>query len=164
MEPVPMEQALTTQTPLMHQFWLIFSIGMAAAAMAFLMGRKVLDHSNKDPRKNAKDLANLLVDNAQDRRSDPRRKGNSVEVDLCDPRGRVDTFGGYVLDRSRGGVGLMVPFEVPVGTTLNVRPRVNHNPHSIPIEVRSCRPNQDGYLLGCQFVQTPPWNILMLFG
>ncbi len=151
------------QIPLAQQQILLAAIGLAVATLAYLVGRNVLSGETRK-KDDQPILDQLLVASPPDRRSDPRRKGNAVEVDLCDPRGRIDPFLGFVLDRSRGGIGLIVPFEVPIGTVLNVRPRVNQNPHAIPIEVRSCRPNREGFQLGCQFVQTPPWNILMLFG
>ena len=42
-----------------------------------------------------------------------------------------------------------------------------HAPPMTPwteVEVRSCRQKKDGYEVGCQFVKTPPWSILLLFG
>ncbi len=104
------------------------------------------------------------MQSATDRRSDTRRKGNPVEVDLSDPSGRINPLSGWVHDRSRGGVALTVQVEIPPGTILNARPRVNHNTYSVQLEVRSCRATRDGYLLGCQFLQAPPWNVLLLFG
>ncbi len=34
----------------------------------------------------------------------------------------------------------------------------------IQIEVRSCRETGEDWELGCQFVKTPSWNVLLLFG
>ena len=34
----------------------------------------------------------------------------------------------------------------------------------IEIEVRTCRLVEDSWELGCQFVKTPQWSILLLFG
>ena len=67
-------------------------------------------------------------------------------------------------DRSQAARGHINLIEIPVGTVLTARPRVNQNVHSVQLEVRCCRPTREGYLIGCQFLQTPPWNVLMLFG
>ena len=34
----------------------------------------------------------------------------------------------------------------------------------VDVEVRMCRALKDGYELGCQFVKTPNWSILLMFG
>lgn len=145
------------------QLGLILVIGLGVGALAYLLGRNVLG-SHSCPSRDSLDLHEMLGERPEDRRADPRRTGSKVEVDLIDPRGQLASFAAHVFDRSRGGVGLIVDVEVPAGIILNARPRVNKNPHAVPVEVRSCRPHPEGYLLGCQFKQTLPWNILMLFG
>jgi len=155
-----MDQLLKTLPPFCQQHWAMLAIGLGVGALAFLVGRTVLrgDSSKKGS------LDNLDLQNASDRRADLRRKGNPIDVDLSDPRGRIEPFSGWVWDRSRGGLGINVQMEIPVGTVLIARPRINHNTFSVPIEVRCCRPSREGYIIGCQFVQAPPWNVLMLFG
>jgi hypothetical protein len=151
-------------TPFLEQHWPILTVGLGVSALAFLVGRGVLRGETPKTEEDEESLENLDLQSARDRRSDSRRKGNPVEVDLCDPKGRIDPFSGYVFDRSRGGICLTVQIEIPAGTILNACPRVRQNTYSIPLEVRSCRAVRDGFLLGCQFVQTPPWNVLILFG
>ena len=34
----------------------------------------------------------------------------------------------------------------------------------VDIEVRTCRKVGDNFELGCQFVKTPNWSILLMFG
>jgi hypothetical protein len=35
----------------------------------------------------------------------------------------------------------------------------------VQVEVRNCRKiNSDEYELGCRFLRTPPWSVLLLFG
>src|SRR5205807_67771 len=72
---------------------------------------------------------------------------------------------GWVLDRSVGGLCLDLSAAFPEGTRLSLFP--TQAPGMTPwteVEVRSCRQKKDGYEVGCQFVKTPPWSILLLFG
>ena len=53
----------------------------------------------------------------------------------------------------------------PQATALQVKAK--HAPDNTPfvtVLVRSCRPNDDHFELGCEFEKTPPWNVLLLFG
>jgi hypothetical protein len=34
----------------------------------------------------------------------------------------------------------------------------------VQLEVKNCRLVGSEYELGCQFVRTPPWSVLLLFG
>ncbi len=93
-----------------------------------------------------------------------RRGGNPVEVFLS-RQGARDRSRGWVVDRSVGGLCLEVSLEFEPGTVLQVLP-VNA-PNITPwtnVEVRSCRPTKDGFEIGCQFVKTPSWEVLLLFG
>ncbi len=72
---------------------------------------------------------------------------------------------GWVLDRSMGGIGIQSAKQIEPGTLLAVLP-VNA-PEMTPwvdIEVRTCRENSGGYELGCQFIRTPNWSVLLMFG
>lgn len=94
-----------------------------------------------------------------------RRGGNPVEVFISRPSARDHNLRGRVSDRSVGGLGLEVPLEFAPGTVLKVLP-VNA-PNITPwvdVEVRSCRPVKEGWEIGCQFVKTPSWEVLLLFG
>jgi len=54
---------------------------------------------------------------------------------------------------------------IPVGATIHVR--TSNAPAGTPwVEamVRWCSKVESGYQAGCQFVQIPPWNVLLLFG
>ena len=99
------------------------------------------------------------------RRASVRRDGVPVQVLLTSPTLRTGQSGGYVLDRSTGGLRVAVTAAIPAGTVLNVR--AGNAPDTVPwvtILVRSCRDTGPHYELGCEFEQTPPWNILLLFG
>jgi len=97
-----------------------------------------------------------------------RRKGNPVEILFTPEEAGANPDRGYVLDRSIGGLRLMVTRAVPPGTTLSVRP-ANVSPMIpwIQIEIRNCTPSttQAGeYDIGCRFVKAPPYPVLLLFG
>jgi PilZ domain len=99
-----------------------------------------------------------------DRRSAPRRKGNRIEVLLTDDKKRQQAAG-WVVDRSMGGLCLIVDKPLTEGSTLNVRPRLA--PQTAPwtsIEIRSCRPEGGEWEIGCRFLKPPQWNDLLLFG
>jgi len=160
-----MDQLLTNLIAIWHQHGIILVIGPVVALLAFFIGRQVLGagDKNKVP-KPAQDLRDLKFSTPRDRRGELRRGGNSIAVELSDPKGDGAIIMAWVHDRSGGGVGLHVPVDIPLGTVLNAKPRVRENFYGVPLEVRSSRPTKDGFVLGCQFLQIPPWNVLLLFG
>lgn len=100
-----------------------------------------------------------------DRRGSVRREGTPVRVVASSPvlPNKVET--GWVLDRSTGGLRLALGAAVAPGTVVQVR--AENAPDTIPwvtIVIRSCRNSGEYYELGCEFEQTPPWNVLLLFG
>src|SRR5262249_26555602 len=99
------------------------------------------------------------------RRSALRRGGNPVAILISDAETRAKPSPGFVIDRSTGGLCLSVPEPVVEGTILSVR--TSNAPETIPwvqLEVKNCRLVGREYELGCQFVRTPPWSVLLLFG
>jgi hypothetical protein len=69
------------------------------------------------------------------------------------------------MDRSIKGVRLCVARDVPVGAVINVR--VSHlNPPMPWLEVKVCNTKRSGanVELGCEFVSSPTWNVMLLFG
>lgn len=104
----------------------------------------------------------------QEQRKSFRRRGNPIEVLFTPEDEPQQPERGYVLDRSVGGLRVMMAREVPPGTLLSVRP-VNVSPMIpwVQIEVRNCVPSgtQAGeYDVGCQFIKAPPYPVLLLFG
>jgi hypothetical protein len=98
-----------------------------------------------------------------------RRTGNPIEILFT--RGQTPAANperGFVLDRSVGGLRLMITCEVAAGSVLSVRPQ-NVSPMVpwVQVEVRSCvrSSTQSGeYDVGCRFVKSPPYPVLLLFG
>jgi hypothetical protein len=100
-----------------------------------------------------------------DNRNSFRRKGNPVEVLVVNQKTKAAPFKGYVFDRSVGGLGLYFDAPIEKESQLTVRP-VNA-PHMAPwveVVVKSCRESEGGWEVGCQFVRTPPWALLLMFG
>ena len=153
------------------QPWTIPVIGVLVAILAFLVGRRWFVSRSAPPATPVKEEGRTKLTTAMvtkqfepDRRSAPRRKGNRVEVLLTDGSEKTPRKG-WVIDRSMGGLCLIVENPLAEGTVLNVRPR--HAPQTAPwtsIEVRSCRAEEAQWELGCRFVQMPHWNDLLLFG
>jgi hypothetical protein len=101
----------------------------------------------------------------EERRAAPRRKGNPVPIHLTDAMASTEPFQGWVLDRSQGGLRLLVDQQVAPGTVLNVRPAKAHASFPwIQVRVRSCQPERNSWSLGVQFVAKPAWGELQAFG
>ncbi len=72
---------------------------------------------------------------------------------------------GWVLNRSGGGLCLLVDEEIAPGTVLTVTPHLGPATFEwIQVEVKSCRPERQSWLLGCQFLQKFSWDDLRPFG
>jgi hypothetical protein len=100
-----------------------------------------------------------------DRRGSVRREGGAVRVVLASPVFRNGLNDGYVVDRSTGGLRVVMQAALAPGSTAQIR-AVNapDTVGFVTVIVRSCRKTGDSYELGCEFEKTPPWNVLLLFG
>jgi hypothetical protein len=153
------------------QPWTIPLIGVLVASLAFMMGRRwLIARAAPAAEKPAEEaMSNMLATavmkkSAPDRRSFPRRKGNRVEVYVTDDS-KGPPMLGWVVDRSMGGLCLIVEKPLDEGAVLNVRPR--QAPQTAPwtaIEIRSCRSEGSEWEVGCRFLKPPQWNDLLLFG
>lgn len=107
-----------------------------------------------------------------DRRSSPRRKKllriQIKEVHVADDvhvDDESEPFPGWVTDRSLGGLRLEVERKIEAGTFLKV-----HSPYSsdktpwVEVCVQSVQDMEDCRYLGCSFVRSPTWEVLMQFG
>ncbi|MFN4261244.1 MAG: PilZ domain-containing protein [Gemmataceae bacterium] len=154
--------------------WSPILFGAAAAAIMLGVGILLLNRNPKrsKPRviiveRNYQELesASLLQNTAAERRGSMRRGGKVVEVLISDAEVLTKPYDGLVLDRSTGGMCLFVEVEVAVGTILSVKAK--NAPDTTPwtqVEVRNCRKVSEGFEVGCQFLKTPPWSVLLLFG
>ena len=68
------------------------------------------------------------------------------------------------MDRSEGGLGIASPEPFSPGTNLGVR--VTNAPPGTPIiyvQVKACQERNTRWFLNCQFITTPPRDVLLLF-
>jgi hypothetical protein len=100
-----------------------------------------------------------------EQRGTPRRKGNPVGIDITDAQAKGEPFHAVVVNRSAGGLCLETDRPIEVATIVSLR--VVNAPVTVPwiqVQIRSCRPEVNNWILGCQFVKPPPWSIMLLFG
>ena len=102
---------------------------------------------------------------APEKRGFTRRAGNAIPVYFTTSQDDSDAQRGWVLDRSTGGLRLSLENPLEPGTVLRIRPCTTHvTAPWVEIEVKSCRPDETNWELGCQFVKIPSFNVLLLFG
>jgi len=92
------------------------------------------------------------------------RGGKPVSVLISHGEDDSEPISGWILERPSGGLRILVDEQIPIGSVLSIRPTKEH-PHSqwVNISVKSCRPERNSFLLGCSFVERPPWTVLALF-
>jgi hypothetical protein len=101
---------------------------------------------------------------APERRTTVRRWGNPVEVRVL-PTGKVVPLRGVVINRSTGGLAILVDDAYEAGTQLKVRAVVA--PPDVPwidTEIRNCRAVGRNWVVGCKYPETPPWNSVVWLG
>jgi hypothetical protein len=146
--------------------WTIPVAGTLAAGLAFVTGSLFFGR-RKSPAQPAGEATTVKPpqQGPTDRRSSYRREGTDVEVLISDAEVKIAPIQGWVTDRSLGGVGLRAPASLAVGTILSLRPC--NAPSVAPwvqVEVKSCRQQGNFWEAGCQFLRTPPYSVLLLFG
>jgi hypothetical protein len=162
--------------PALVAAWTVPVIGLAAAGLAFAVGFAVfrrppsrLPHTlpagahEAAPPTPADDP--FVHGSRAERRSAYRREGTMVAIQVTDAEGQGPPVAGWVTDRSVGGLCLRLDEAPPPGTYLNVRPR--EATALVPwtqVEVKSRRQDGNAWEVGCRFVRTPPWSVLLLFG
>ncbi len=154
---------LTNFLALLKETWQILVIGFATASLAFLVGWTSRRRKAKEaiPAKDADPAATGSIE----RRMALRRSGHPVSVEMNDPDEKLPQQQGYVVDRSVGGLCLMTPNALPVGSVWKVRP-CNAPRTTLPIrvEVKNCTAVENQWKLGCQFDKTPSYAVLIMFG
>ncbi len=145
--------------------WAVPLSGMLVTSALVLVGALVSRRSRRRAEKDDQAFRSLFHGSVADRRHCPRRKGNRVAILIADPRNPGQPSEAWVLDRSEGGLRLVVDAPVEIGVRLNVRPA--QAAAAVPwlaVETRSCHPTTGGWALGCEFVPPPPLHVLLLFG
>jgi hypothetical protein len=142
----------------------VVSAGLAVVVSRLLSGRQRVAAPPPEPPP-VEQSDPFTHGGSMEKRSALRRQGNPVEVAIADSEGQTELTRGWVVDRSTGGLCLSLFQPLDVGSVVNVRPcRVEPAPPWVRVEVRKCRRQPDGWEVGCQFVRTPPWSVLLLFG
>src|SRR5262249_47493814 len=118
------------------------------------------------PQENVPEPDPFVFGSATEKRNSVRRSYPSVEVLIRDAEAAGEPEAAWVLDRSMGGLCLRVDGrEIAVGTILSVRAR--NAPKGVPwtpVEVKRCRKIGKSWELGCRFISTLSWSVLLLFG
>lgn len=145
--------------------WLAPFIGIGAFGTALWLGWRFFSGRPKvEQTPEALFESHFLSGVSRDRRRAPRRAGHPIEVTLNDGSGR-EPLRGMVLDRSIGGLGLLVDVAVPVGATFKVKAaEASKTTACVEVTVRFVRPHGAQHELGCQFHRVPSWNELLQFG
>jgi len=141
----------------------VLAIGLGAAALGVVFVTTLF--ARKPARQNPLPPDPYAMGTTLEQRGAHRRKGNPIGVHITDAEAKGEPFHGVVTNRSAGGLGLEVDRPIEVSTTVSIR--VIKAPVTVPwiqVQVRSCRQQENGWLLGCQFVKPPPWSIMLLFG
>ncbi len=100
-----------------------------------------------------------------EKRTSLRRTGNPVPVVITDPTEPGEEFEGWVMDRSVGGLCVSSPRAFPVDSYLSIR--AANAPDVIPsvrVRVRHHRRQNGRFAVGCQYTESYPWSVLLLFG
>ena len=151
------------------EIWLVPIVGLAFAGVAFLMGRTCFrlvrsgPPVEEPPTREADDP--FVTGSQSERRRALRRQGRAVQVLISDEAALVPHTEGLVLDRSMGGLRLAV--DTPVAENAILSLKATDAPHTTPwvqVRVKTCRQQADRYEVGCEFLRTPSWSILLLFG
>jgi hypothetical protein len=151
--------------------WVIPVVGLTSAGLALAIGRLMLRRSTElgpPPAKvdgSANQADPFVHGSATEHRRALRRRGKTVRVLVSNADAKEEPWEGWVIDRSVGGLCISLNRAIDSETVLSVR--AADAPDTIPwvqITVRSCRQEKKYWELGCQFVRTPPWNVMLLFG
>jgi hypothetical protein len=149
--------------------WLIGSVGLLSAGCSLLVGRRWLNRrragipsSSDSPATDDSDPF-LPQDKLRDRRGSLRRGGGTaLLVRFATAKAEETHQPGWLLNRSEGGLGLLLKEEVAIGAVLHVRAQnTPDNISWIQVVVNNKRWDGDRWELGCRYLRTPPWSALM---
>lgn len=156
---------------LLHwQTWAVPLVGLTSTGLMLLMAR-TLFRRRTDPSAPSLSKRGLVLQDpfqrpsTSERRSSVRRIGKTIKVLVSDANAQAAPLQGWVCDRSMGGLCLAVPRAVELDMILSVRTvESDASTPWIQVEVKRCSVREGYWELGCQFVRTPPYSHLLLFG
>jgi hypothetical protein len=104
----------------------------------------------------------VIATGVDDRRSSPRKKKLLKIIIRDESTGEI--FGGWVLDRSLGGMCLSIQRPIEEASLLAIRrPSAPESTPWVEMRVRNVRERESTWELGCEYIRTPPWEILVQF-
>src|SRR5438094_1772893 len=128
------------------QIWVAPAIGLVSAGLALFVGHVLLGKRRRSFQPPASATAAqpdpFAYGSATERRASVRRKGKQIKVLISDAEALEQPTEGWVMDRSMGGLCLLVYQAMEVGTILSVR--TASAPQTTPwiqVEIKSCRHN-----------------------
>ena len=152
--------------------WQTLAIPAAGFAVALLvLGVSFLWVNKRKTKSSSVQVANAIPDPftqgpQSDRRLSPRRAGQSIKVTVQLINDQKTEFEAFVMDRSMGGVRLLLDRQIATNQMLNIRS--TDAPQTVTwvqVQVRRVTQMPDkSYEVGCQFMRTPPWAVLLTFG
>jgi hypothetical protein len=152
-----------------ESFWFVVAVGVTFSIMTLVLGQAIFRRRRPKVSKPKADAEGLpmpkVFQRVREKRSFARRSGNAVAVFWTDAPGEENLCRASVIDRSAGGLCLLLDDPVEIGKVLRVRPCCA--PGTAPwveVHVRSCRKEAGQWELGCQFVTIPGFSVLLLFG
>lgn len=150
------------------QSWSIPMAGLLSAGLTLFAGRRLLFRRRPfDPsiREKFPTPDPFLHGSATENRYSVRRTGKQIRVFISDEEAHSPPMDAIVLDRSMGGLCLATPKPLNENQVISVRP--TEAPVETPwiqAQIKRCQPVEDYWEVGCQFLKTPPWAQLLLFG
>jgi hypothetical protein len=110
-------------------------------------------------------LAKVQPRAGREKRKHPRREGAPMPV-LLEGEGIEEVpIACSVVDRSRGGLGIVLDRRLEPGTLVTVRPvDAPEDVATVRVKVCTCRRRGRGWYVGCRFTEELPWSVVLLFG
>jgi PilZ domain len=148
--------------------WAIPTAGLACAGVALAIARIIAGTCKGTlhrPPNTSLQQTPIEPSPCRERRAGIRRGDRPTKILVSDADAVAEPFLGLVWNCSMGGLRLAVPRALEANTILSVRVAdADSDRPWMQVEVKWCRARKDGWELGCQFVRTPPYCELLLFG
>ncbi len=106
-----------------------------------------------------------LQEKIVERRMTPRLRGSPVPFLVTRDQAAGDHCGGKLMNHSLGGLALCVDRAFTVGTLLSVKPLTGTvDIPWIHVQVKSCRPAEGRWVIGCHWLMPPLAPVIALLG
>jgi hypothetical protein len=127
--------------PTQWQSWFILGVALAIAAFVFYCSYHIL---------------RLLTWGRSGGKSKP------VHALISDAQAKAPPRPGVIVTRSRGAIKLLLDDPATPQTVLTLRTvRAPANIPWVQVAVLTCKPQGKNYMLQCEFVEPPPWNVVV---